>query len=152
VGGTKSFRCEVSSIDDIDLPDASFDAVVALDWWPATTLPVAVRRWRQLLAPDAGVVILAGTDIPAVHNSHQQASQLWINELTSAGFMVETATNTPTEPRHYAALADNARHVSDPLRNALGDGLAESYLAHVELLSRATQEGATHRFEIIASL
>jgi hypothetical protein len=150
--GAASVRCTVNSIDDLDLPDASFDAVVALDWWPATTLPVVVRRWRHLLAPGVGAVILAGTDIPAMHNSHHQASQLWIDELTSAGFTVEIATNTPTEPRHYAALAVNARSVSDPLRAVLGDGPARSYLAHVELLSQATQEGPTHRFEIIASL
>ncbi len=140
------------NVDDLDLPDASFDAVVALDWWPATTLAVAVRRWRRLLVADVGVVILAGTDIPAVQVSVQQASRLWIDELTSAGFTIDTAAITPTEPRHYSALADNARRVSEPLRAVLGAELAESYLAHVELLDRATRDGSTHRFEIIARL
>ncbi len=135
-----------------DLPDASFDAVVALDWWPATTLAVAVRRWRRLLAADVGVVVLAGTDIPAVHVPGQQASRLWIEELASAGFTIGTAALTPTGPGHYSALADSARRVSGPLRAVLGAGLAESYLAHVELLDRATRDGSTHRFEIIARL
>lgn len=137
---------------DLDLPDASFDAVVALDWWPATALAVAVRRWRRLLAADVGVVILAGTDIPAVHVPGQQASRLWIDELTSAGFTIGTAAITPTGPGHYSALADSARRVSGPLRAVLGAELAESYLAHVELLDRATRDGSTHRFEIIARL
>lgn len=120
VGGAKSFRCTVSNIDDFELPDASFDAVVALDWWPTTTLAVTVRRWRRILAPDVGVVILVGTDIPAMPDSHWRASELWMDELTSAGFTVDAAAHTLTAPGHYAALAADARHMSDPLGEMLG--------------------------------
>lgn len=152
VDGTGSLYHTVSSIDDLALSNDSFDAVVALDWRPVTTLAAAVRLWRYLLVPDVGVVILQGTDIPTVHDSHRRASQQWIDKLTSAGFMVDTVTITSIEPRHYAALADKVRLVSEPLRAVLGTELAESYLAHVELLSCVTREGSSHRFEIIAKM
>ncbi|MGH3854742.1 MAG: hypothetical protein ACRDR6_14860 [Pseudonocardiaceae bacterium] len=83
-----------------------------------------------------------------MHDSHRQASRQWIDELTSAGFTIDTATVTSTEPRRCAVFAQNVQRVSEPL----GAELADSYLAHVELLDHATHEGSTRRFEIIAKL
>lgn len=136
--------------DDPDALDASYDAVAALDWWPVTTLAVAVRRWRCLLDRGAGVAIVTGTDIQGMPGLGGQVSEQWINELTSAGFTIDSATRTPTAPRRYTALAVGARRIAAPLRESMGTTLAESYLEHVDRLDRATLHGPSHRFEIIA--
>ncbi len=140
----------LNDIDTVEPPEASFDGIVALNWWPVTSPTVAARRWRRLLTPDTGVMIVTGTDIQQVHSPGRGFARQWIQELTSAGFRVDNITETPADPHRYTALADDARRVAGLLGSALGPELAQSYVAHIDLLDRTTTVGSTYRFEIIA--
>ncbi|MFD6082216.1 class I SAM-dependent methyltransferase [Streptomyces chartreusis] len=136
----------VAHLDELDLPVASFDVVVALDFWPSTPLAVAARGWRRVLEPEEGTVIVTGTDLPGVH----RASRQWTSALTAAGFTVEAVAKAPADSRHYAALASAVRLGGERLRAALGPGTAESYAAHVQRLHGSTRHESAECFEIVA--
>lgn len=136
----------VGHLDELDLPAASFDVVVALDFWPSTPLPVAVRDWRRVLEPETGIAIVTGTDLPGGH----RASRQWTSALTAVSFTIETVAKAPADSGHYAALAGMARLGGERLRAALGPGMADSYLAHVQRLHGTTQQASAECFEIVA--
>ncbi|MGI5458729.1 methyltransferase domain-containing protein [Streptomyces sp. CA-249302] len=136
----------VVDLDELDLPEASFDVVVALDFWPSAPLAVAARDWRRVLEPEAGTVIVTGTDLPGGH----RASRQWTSALTAAGFTVDVVAKAPADSGHYAALASAARLGGARLRATLGPGMAESYVAHVQRLHGSTRQAAAECFEIVA--
>lgn len=151
VGHTASFRFTVPNVSEVELPGESFDAVVAVDWWPSTPLGAAVSHWRRLLEPERGVAVVVGTDV-RTPESRSGALREWTDELTAAGFRLETARDEQDMSERYAGLVDDVRSASDRLRKVIGASSAASYLTHVELLDRAARYGLTHRFEIVARL
>lgn len=151
VDDTASFRFTVRDVNELELPGASFDAVVAIDWWPSTSLAAAASRWRRLVEPEGGAVIVVGTDIRTAASPRGTSRKL-IDELTAVGFRLETARDTRTAPEQYAELVDHVRLASERLRKVIGTPFADSYLTHAELLDRAARDGLTHRFQIVARL
>lgn len=55
-------------------------------------------------------------------------------------------------PGHYAEIAGRLRLMAGALRSAIGAGVADSYLDHVDLLERSTSGGQARRFSITAEL
>jgi hypothetical protein len=149
---TTSFRLTVRNIQDVHLLGASFDAVVALDWWPSIPLTEVVVDWRRILNPAGGVAVVAGTDVSTGDGTLRGASRQWCVELDAAGFRLETMTDEVAVPEQYRVLTDGLRRVSEPLRRALGSPVADSYTKHVEQLDRVARRGWVRRFEIVARL
>jgi hypothetical protein len=147
-----SLKFIVRNISDVALPRASFDAVVAVDWWPSAPLADMVATWRHVLEPDGGVAVVAGTEVPTGKTLVSGPARQWQDELSAAGFRLEEATDVSAAPERYARLADDLRQVSEPLRHELGASVAKSYVGHVEQLDRVARRGLVRRYGIVARL
>jgi hypothetical protein len=137
---------------DPGLRQAFFDAVLAIDYWPARSLAATSDRWRRLLVPQGGVAIVGGTGVPTDAGHGQAAAERWAGALTEAGFSAEVVFDCPAPLGRYADIAGTARIASDSLRAALGAELANSYLAHVDRLDQITSREPARRFGVIARL